>query len=184
MTARKAALAAVILVGGASSRMGVDKAAQDWGGRRAVDRVVDLARAAGAEIVLTAGGDYGLPFVADAASRAGPVGGVLAALAALAEAAPERLLLLAVDAPTLRAEDLASLLAAPAPGAAFAGHPLPALVWRPKAPAGAAPGWPLRRLIEHWGLAALPCLLQTEDRLRGANTPEERERLLGHIPPG
>ena len=43
-------LGAIILSGGASSRMGVDKAAMDWLGRRAVDRVADLAFEVGASI--------------------------------------------------------------------------------------------------------------------------------------
>ena len=65
-------LGAIILVGGASSRMGTDKAAQEWDGRRAVDLIADLARLAGAQFILTAGGDYGLPFVADPERLAGP----------------------------------------------------------------------------------------------------------------
>ncbi|HEY0651236.1 NTP transferase domain-containing protein, partial [Phenylobacterium sp.] len=49
------ALGVVILTGGASSRMGADKAALLWGGRRAVDRLADLARELGAAAVLTSG---------------------------------------------------------------------------------------------------------------------------------
>src|SRR4051794_11241884 len=56
-------LGALILTGGASSRMGVDKAAAAWSGVRAVDRVVALAKALGAQPVLTAGAvDYGYSF--------------------------------------------------------------------------------------------------------------------------
>ena len=117
-------LGAVILVGGASSRMGADKAAQVWEGKRAVDLVAELARAAGARLVLTAGGDYGLPFVADPFEGAGPAAGVLVGAARLADEAMSHALLLAVDAPTLEVCDLAPLFAAPDPGAAFAGYPL------------------------------------------------------------
>src|SRR5260370_36113030 len=99
-------LGPVILVAGASSRMGADKAAQVWDGKRAVDLVADLARAAGARLVLTAGGDYGLPFVADPFGGAGPAAGVLAGTARLAAEAMSHVLLLAVDAPTLEVSDL------------------------------------------------------------------------------
>ena len=59
-------LGALVLTGGRSSRMGLDKAAQDWGGVRAVDRVFALASATGAEPVLTVGAyDHGLPFAPD-----------------------------------------------------------------------------------------------------------------------
>jgi molybdopterin-guanine dinucleotide biosynthesis protein A len=177
------ALGAVILVGGASSRMGRDKALLDWGGRRAVDRVADLARAAGARAVMTAGGDYGLAFVADPAPQAGPVAGILAAAPVLRAAGCDRVLLLAVDAPTLRRDDLVPLLAAEPPGAAYAGFPLPAVLSLAALPDDAEAGWPLRRLGERAGLAVLPCPVELERRIRGANTPEERDALLSSWAP-
>ena len=171
-------LGAVILVGGASSRMGADKAVQVWDGKRAVDLVADLARAAGAELVLTAGGDYGLPFVADPFEGAGPAAGVLAAAARLAAEAISHALLLAVDAPTLEVCDLAPLFDAPDPGAAFAGYPLPAVMVLAAVPPEARPDWSLRRLIERAGLAAPAPPAELTLRLRGANTPAERAAVL------
>lgn len=171
-------LGAVILVGGASSRMGTDKAAQLWDGRRAVDLVAALARAADARLVLTAGGDYGLPFVADPFEGAGPAAGVLAGAARLADEAMSHVLLLAVDAPTLEICDLAPLFAAPDPGAIFAGFPLPAMMALAAMPHEARPDWPLRRLIERAGLAALEPPARLILRLRGANTPAERAAVL------
>ncbi|QUD87931.1 NTP transferase domain-containing protein [Phenylobacterium montanum] len=168
---------AVILVGGRSSRMGADKALLDWGGRRAVDAVAETAREAGAALVLTAGGDYGLPFVPDPSPFAGPVAGVLAGLAALAAQGFDRGLVLAVDAPTLTATDLAPLLAAPAPGAMFEGFPLPMTAPCAPLPPDAEADWPLRRLAERLGLARLPCPDGAEARLSGANTPAERASL-------
>ena len=169
---------ALILTGGGSRRMGRDKAGLDWGGARAVDLVADLARAVGAGPVLTVGADLGLPFVPDPEPGPGPVGGVLAGAAALREAGLTRALILAVDAPTLTAADLAPLLAALAPGAAFEGLPLPMVLDLSALPADAQSGWPLRRLVERAGLLAVPVPAGAEARLRGANTPEERERLL------
>jgi molybdopterin-guanine dinucleotide biosynthesis protein A len=169
---------ALILTGGGSRRMGRDKAGLDWGGARAVDLVADLARAVGAGQVLTVGADLGLAFVPDPEPGSGPVGGVLAGAVALHKVGLTRALILAVDAPTLTAADLAPLLAAAAPGAAFEGLPLPMVLDLSALPADAQPGWPLRRLVERAGLLATPVMAGTEARLRGANTPEERERLL------
>jgi molybdopterin-guanine dinucleotide biosynthesis protein A len=152
--------------------MGRDKALLDWDGQRAVDRVAVLARAVGAEALVTAGADFGLPWVPDDEAGGGPVGGVLAGAKALGTA---RLLVLAVDAPTVTVEDLAPLLAA---GGYYEGLPVPMVVEAGALPADAEAGWPLRRLVERTGLAALPMPEGAVARLRGANTPEEREGLL------
>jgi len=167
-----AGLGAIILVGGASSRMGRDKAALDWDGQRAVDRVVALARGVGAAAVVTAGGDYGWPHVPDAAPGGGPVGGLLAGAAWLRAAGMDRALALAVDAPSLTPQDLAPLVAAPPPGAAYEGFPLPC-VFALGLERAAAADWPLRRFVERAGLAVLACTPEQARRLRGANTPEE-----------
>jgi molybdopterin-guanine dinucleotide biosynthesis protein A len=168
----------LILTGGGSRRMGRDKAALAWDGTRAVDRLAALAEALGAERVLTVGADLGLPFVPDPEPGAGPVGGVLAGAAALRAAGLARALVLAVDAPTITVEDLAPLLAAPAPGAAFEGLPLPMVLDLSALPENAEAGWPLRRLVERAGLAVVAVPAEAEARLRGANTPEERAGLL------
>lgn len=170
-------LGALILAGGASRRMGADKASQDWGGVRAVDRVVRLAARAKADPVLVCGADLGLPFVADPFPRAGPVAGLLAGVAALSRLGRDRCLVLAVDAPTLRPGDLDVLFASPE-GAAFAGFPLPMVLPLDAVPADAAADWPLRRFVERAGLRSPPCPAGTEMRIRGANTLEERQMLL------
>ena len=176
MKTREARLGAIILCGGGSVRMGRDRALLEWGGVRAVDRVAALARAAGAEAVLTAGRDYGLDWVPDPQEGAGPVGGVLAGAAALRARGCLRALVLAVDAPTLTAEDLAPLLAAEA-GATFDASPVPMVLPLEAMPEGAQAGWPLRRLVERAGLAVLECPEEAKARLLGANTPQERDRL-------
>lgn len=173
----------LILTGGGSRRMGRDKAALEWDGVRAVDRVAELARAVGAREVLTVGADLGLPWVPDPEPGAGPVGGVLAGFAALRALGLERALVLAVDAPTLTAEDLAPLLAAEAPGAAYQGLPLPMALAFAAVPEDAVASWPLRRLVERAGLLGMPVSTEAEARLRGANTPEERARLLSRSAP-
>jgi molybdopterin-guanine dinucleotide biosynthesis protein A len=102
---------------------------------------------------------------------------VLAGAARLASEGTSHALVLAVDAPLLEACDLAPLLAAPDPGAAFAGFPLPMLVAIEALPTE-APGWPLRRLSQAAGLAAIEPPVEMQSRLRGANTPDERAAAL------
>lgn len=175
---RFAPLGAVVLTGGRSSRMGSDKAAQLWDGRRAVDRVVDLARAVGAGLVVTAGfQSYGHPLACDAQAFGGPVGGVLAGLQVLASSGCARILVLAVDAPTIVAADLLPLLAFPATAAAYEGLPVP-LVMAAVAPEGAQADWPLFRLADAVGAQRLACSEPARARLRGANSPAERDSLL------
>jgi molybdopterin-guanine dinucleotide biosynthesis protein A len=175
-------LAAIILVGGASSRMGADKAAMSWNGRSAVERLEALARSVGATRVLTAGGgDHGLERVDDPAPGGGPVSGIVAGVAALAASGHGRVLVLAVDAPTIRPDDLAPLLAAGSPGAAYEGLNLPLIMDIAATPDGAGPGWAVGRLIERARLMRLACPPGSAERLRGANTPEERDRLLAEL---
>lgn len=172
-------LGAIILSGGASSRMGADKALMDWLGRRAVDRVADLALEVGAKIVVTVGtADYGLPLVVEETPLGGPVGGVLAGAVALRDAGCLHALVLAVDAPSLTAEDLAPLLAA---GGAYEGLHFPLVVALDALPSDARADWPMARLIERAGVVRLAAPPTAQARLRGANTPQERQALLAEL---
>lgn len=167
-------LGTIILAGGHSSRMGRDKALLVWRGRRAIDRVADLARAVGASQVLVSGRDYGLPFVADPEPACGPAAGVVATTAAMQEVTS--VLVLAVDAPTLTPGDLAPLLAAPGPGAIFHNQPLPMVVDR-DALAKCAGSSSLRQIVETCGLAQLALPYAAHLRVKGANTPIEARAL-------
>lgn len=78
-----------VLAGGASSRMGTDKAFIEIDGAPMVVRAAETLRAAGAEPVVVVGGDgarlraLGLDAVPDRYPGEGPLGGVITALAAL-----------------------------------------------------------------------------------------------------
>jgi molybdopterin-guanine dinucleotide biosynthesis protein A len=179
MSAGRGNLGALVLTGGASARMGADKAKLDWGGARAVDLCAALAKAVGADPLFTVGREpLGLPHVDDDAPLGGPVGGVIAGARALAVRGCVRALVLAVDAPTIRPEDLSDLLAQPAPGAAFEASHLPLVLDPRRLPSAAASGWSIRRFIEAAGLARIACRPDQAERLRGANTRAERARLL------
>ena len=175
-------LGAVILTGGASSRMGRDKAALDWLGERAVDRVARLAREAGATTVLTVGArDFGLANLAERPPGGGPVAGLVAGCRELARAGAARALVLAVDAPTIRPDDLAPLIDAAPPGAAFAHLHLPLMIDLAAIPATAGAGWSMARLITDARLPLVDAPPPAMARLRGANTPQERVRLLAEL---
>lgn len=172
-------LGVIILTGGGASRMGADKAALPWNGRRAVDRLAALARDLAAAATVTVGGqDYGLPRAAEDPPGGGPVAGIVAGATSLWSQGCSRALVLPVDAPTLLAADLQGLLDAPPPGAAFADLHLPLVLSLQALPADAGAGWPMGRLVERAGLARLSCPPEARARLRGANTPEERQVLL------
>jgi molybdopterin-guanine dinucleotide biosynthesis protein A len=128
--------------------------------------------------VLTSGADHGLPAVLDANPGEGPCGGILAAALRLRADGYDRALILAVDAPTLLASDVRPLLEAGAPGAAYEGLPLPMVIDLAAIPTATEASWPLKRLVQVAGLAVLLCGDEARPRLRGANTPEERRRLL------
>ena len=80
----------VVLAGGASRRMGRDKALVEVGGRPMVLAAVDALAAAGAAEVLVVGGDgaaltaLGLVVVADEHPGDGPLGGLVTALGRVA----------------------------------------------------------------------------------------------------
>ncbi|MDB5463143.1 MAG: hypothetical protein JWP23_1532 [Phenylobacterium sp.] len=171
-------IATVILCGGSSSRMGKDKALVDWRGVTALDHLAALSREVGIRVVLTAGADHGLPAVLDAAPGEGPCGGILAAALRLRADGYDRALILAVDAPTVTASDIRPLLEAGGPGAAYEGLPLPMVIDLAAVPPDTEAQWPLKRLVQAAELVVLPCSDQARPRLRGANTPEERLRLL------
>lgn len=169
---------ALVLAGGASARMGVDKARLVWNGLSAIDRCTRLALAADASPVLTVGGSGDIP---DDRPGGGPVGGILAGARRLQAAGCTRALVLAVDAPTARLEDLHPLLAVRTGGAAYEGLHLPMILALDAIPFDAEADWPVARLVERAGLARLDCPAEAAARLRGANTPEERAALLGAL---
>ncbi len=176
-------LGGLVLAGGTSRRMGEDKALLDWSGRRAVDRVFDLATSICGDHVLVSGRDYGLPFVADPHPLAGPTAGILAGAAALRAKGCTALLVLAVDTPTLTADDLAPLLDGEGPGFFYEGLPIPMIARIDALPFDAPGDWPLRRLVEAAGLTALACPPEVQLRARGANTGAERAILLAQTAP-
>ncbi len=127
-------MAAVILVGGQSSRMGRDKALLTLHGQRLLDVVADVVRDAGIEAVYLSGkeatdGIYGAyPYIPDAFLQCGPVGGVCSSLMQLA-GQYDRVLFVPVDLPLLSVALLHELMRSlPDRACYFAEHPLPCIL--------------------------------------------------------
>jgi molybdopterin-guanine dinucleotide biosynthesis protein A len=189
-------IAALVLAGGRSTRMGRDKARLVVGGERLVDRVAAAAggalRAAGESrpLVLVSGPPIeGFECVADEVPGLGPVGGLASGLSALRARGAAWVLAVPVDLPALTGAALAPLLAAardPVCAVTYAGHELPALlrvsdaVLAAAAEVAAAPGrdravW---RLLQRLGAARLPLDPAHARAVGNANTPAELESLL------
>jgi molybdopterin-guanine dinucleotide biosynthesis protein A len=151
---RSARLVGAVLTGGASRRMGRDKALVDVGGRPLVAVGVQAMADAGADPVLVVGGDRlglaravpGAVYVEDRTPGEGPLGALLTAFAAAAAIDPDPIVVVtacdmpAVDAATITAL-VTALRVAPEAAAALAladGRPQPLTgAWRPRLAAAA-----------------------------------------------
>lgn len=94
----------VVFCGGASRRMGRDKALLELGGKKLIERAVDTLRALVPKVLLACGereryGELGLERVLDARPGIGPLAGLLAALETLHRAGIDWCLALACDMP-------------------------------------------------------------------------------------
>ncbi len=190
-------IAGLLLAGGASRRMGRDKAGIDYHGRSQLDHAFDLLREVTGSCLLAIGPGHhdeplrrGHPCVIDAEGFAGPAAGLIGAQ----DLRPEvSWLLLACDMPLMPASMLHELVrtAARHPEAdviAYAAadgriEPLCAL-WRPAGRArlrtmAATPSGGLRHVAER----LQTCLLPPVDAayLRNANTPDEAADILQQL---
>lgn len=152
----------VILCGGRSRRMGRPKALLPWGRGTLLEHARDRLRSAGLDPVLLGPGSWaeacGLDWLPDAVADAGPLGGLLAALA-LGD-----IFALAVDLPLLSAGEIATLAregsaagVAVIPWTGDTGHPFAAF-W----PASLRSG--LRRYVAAGGRSALDFLAEVPHR--------------------
>lgn len=195
MTNPAAPVTALLLAGGASTRMGRDKALLDLHGTPLWQHQRDLLLAAGCRAVLVSAADTGaIPGAfADDVPGLGPLGGIASALRRLQEQVPEpvpqHLLVVPVDLPRLTLAALHTLCAA-APDAAavyVTGHHLPARL-RLDAALVAAVGAclaepePRRRalhvLLARLQAVAMPATPALADALTNTNSPAEWAQAL------
>ena len=102
----------VVLAGGASSRMGVDKATVEIEGRSMLDRVATSLESVVDRVVVSGRSEIaGLAGLPDPEpGRAGPLAGLAAALAEAHAMGAEAVMLVAVDQPFVRPETLSRLI--------------------------------------------------------------------------
>ena len=195
MAQRPDAIGGLLLTGGASRRMGTDKALIEVGGQRLVDRAAAVLSAVADPVVEVGPGWSGLPAVREDPPGSGPLAALSAGAAALRAGGHDGpVLVLAVDMPRVD-EQLLRFLAGRA-GTATAvpragGYPQPMcarygpdVLAAVAAPRGAG-GRSLRDLLEtlageglvawveeeEWGLVAAP------DAFSDVDTPEDLGRL-------
>lgn len=115
-----------VLAGGASRRMGRDKAWIEIDGEPLVGRAARVLREAGVDEVVVVGGDAaavrraGLEYVVDERPGHGPLGGVLTALRHAADRSARHVAVVACDLARLDAATVGSLLDAMGPDVAVA----------------------------------------------------------------
>lgn len=174
----------LILAGGRSSRMGVDKASLAYRGQTLLQHMEGLARSLGTGPVLVGGGPRG--DLADPVRAAGPVAS-LCALAEAVTAAPLRWLVVPVDMPLLTPALLLRLALADPKCAFFDGHPLPlvltldsptrAVLERARAALAKGESVSVRHILAQAGAMSLTPRAPEQEHLVNANTPEEWDKI-------
>lgn len=125
MSARAGTIAGLVLAGGASARMGTDKALILWRGRTLLDHSKAALETAGAAAVFIAGRPEMPGGLADDEPEAGPARAILSAAKTLAAQGWTRLLVVPVDMPGLTGPLLAALAREPERAYAYKDTALP-----------------------------------------------------------
>jgi len=196
MPPRPGAVAGLLLTGGASRRMGTDKALLEVGGHRLVDRTATALAAVAGPVIEVGPGWSALPAVREDPPGSGPLAAVVAGAAALRAGGHDGpVIVLAVDMPFVTVDLLRLLANRPGPATAVpraGGHPQVLCArYGPEALAAvdrlhAAGGVSLRRLLEsddagfevgwiepeEWERVADPVVLSDVD------TPDDLRRLV------
>jgi molybdenum cofactor guanylyltransferase len=178
-------IAGIVLAGGRSKRMGVDKALLPWHGHPLIEHMRNLLLEAGATMVVFSGERVGYAGVADRWPDTGPIGGLASVVAGLDDG---ELLVVPVDMPLLTVGMLRTLLATTdRPCARMAGAMLPMrmrldahsravlmeMVGRP------GKACSIRALQQALGVAEIEVAADDAARLINCNTPSEWQEVTG-----
>lgn len=170
-------LAGIVLCGGKSRRMGVDKAGLIFDGRTWLEIAAHTLMAAGADRILYSGRPDLPGGLADPTPDSGPAGGVVAALKYVILYS-DQVLCVPVDMPQLSPDSLRRLAAQPGIGACFEGEPLPfalrltpAVLTTAEACLSAQGAPSIRALLHRVGCVEIP--VSPGLILRNLNTPQD-----------
>jgi len=195
MAQRHDALGGLLLTGGASRRMGEDKALIEVGGRRLVDHAAALLTAVADPVIEVGPGWSGLPAVREDPPGSGPLAALGAGAASLRAAGHDgAVLVLAVDMPRVGVELLRLLAGRPGTATAVpraGGHPQPMCArYGPDVLAAvderlAAGGRSLRDLLETLAVSGAVSWVEPEEwepvagpeAFADVDTPEDLRRL-------
>ena len=195
MAQRHDALGGLLLTGGASRRMGEDKALIEVGGRRLVDHAAALLTAVADPVIEVGPGWSGLPAVREDPPGSGPLAALGAGAASLRAAGHDgAVLVLAVDMPRVGVELLRLLAGRPGTATAVpraGGHPQPMCArYGPDVLAAvderlAAGGRSLRDLLETLAISGAVSWVEQEEwepvagpeAFADVDTPEDLRRL-------
>ena len=195
MAQRHDALGGLLLTGGASRRMGEDKALIEVGGRRLVDHAAALLTAVADPVIEVGPGWSGLPAVREDPPGSGPLAALGAGAASLRAAGHNgAVLVLAVDMPRVGVELLRLLAGRPGTATAVpraGGHPQPMCArYGPDVLAAvderlAAGGRSLRDLLETLAVSGAVSWVEPEEwepvagpeAFADVDTPEDLRRL-------
>ncbi|WP_448365757.1 molybdenum cofactor guanylyltransferase [Fluviibacter phosphoraccumulans] len=189
----------IVLAGGRSSRMGIDKATLRIEGETLLLRMKRVLSAAGCTQVMLSGhgrDDWHENAIPDQLSNTGPVGGIISALSwAEKHSAPNTpIVFVPIDAPLLSVDLIVSMhrFEAAGNGCFISGSPLPLLlrttdaVLQQSAKACAdlqtkESSWSVRRFIEPLMLSTIDVNDRIKPQLTNVNTPTQWECLLREL---
>lgn len=183
-TERAPARIGLLLAGGASKRMGRDKAELSWQGQPLIAHMHALLQALPLQRVMVSGDRPDYAGITDEAPGRGPLGGIASAARALPDC---ELLVVPVDMPRLSVSLLRRLLEAPPCACVcFVGSPLPmrlqldvALrVWLSDWLCDADAPRALHRLQARLDAQMLPLRPHEQTQLANANTPQDWQTLV------
>lgn len=171
----------IIVAGGASSRMGQDKALLEIDGRSQLERTMKLLKSSGCEEVIVSRNDQG--FIEDTIANRGPLGGVLSSLPYCNY---EYVVIVPVDMPLLTLEVLRFLMEQKC-ASYFSRTPLPCLLPNNEKLAdyllqqlSAEDGnRSVRGLLEY--MQARPFEWQLTYQLQNTNTPQQWHQALQYL---
>jgi molybdopterin-guanine dinucleotide biosynthesis protein A len=165
-------VAGVVLVGGRSSRMGLNKALLDYHGLPLIVHMRGILKDAGITDIYISGDIDGYDCIQDTHIFAGPAQAIKSSMCRLAS--HEKFLFTPVDMPLLNAEIVTSLLQGER-GGYFADLPLPACIMRSDVKSSATS---VKNLLKDYDVPVLPLPSAFCPLMRNTNTPQEWQEVM------